>query len=232
MSWLCPAEELSIESSSVDLGELWACGYWLCQSTVFLVYMWVCIYVGCSIGTGPGLWQGARLILRMPGSVSGSTVGRRCRCHSCLWPPRDVRIQQMYLMSITTFFISRILFSLNRYAIFLAGERRPLTPHVLKSCEVAVKELNSGLCPSSLIFKPTSKVSWRRIEATGSAGLAPLTFRAAPPRNKARRFPLISAFESHRRQSLKRFATFLATLLRYLPEALGGSGQGSDLAHD
>lgn len=58
-------------------------------------------------------------------------------------------------------------------------------------------------------------------------GLPPLTFRAAPPRNKARRFPLISPFESHRGQSLKCSATFLVTLLRCLPEALGGSGRGS-----
>lgn len=58
-------------------------------------------------------------------------------------------------------------------------------------------------------------------------GSPPLTFRAAPPRNKERHFPLISPFESHRGQSLKCSATFLATLLQYLPEAPGGSGQGS-----
>lgn len=51
----------------------------------------------------------------------------------------------MYLMSITACFISCVLFSLNGYTIFLVGERWPLTRHVLKFCEVAVKELNSYL---------------------------------------------------------------------------------------
>lgn len=58
-------------------------------------------------------------------------------------------------------------------------------------------------------------------------GPPPLTFRAAPLQNKAQRFPLIPPFESHRGQSLKHSATFLVTLLRYLPEAPGGSGQSS-----
>lgn len=58
-------------------------------------------------------------------------------------------------------------------------------------------------------------------------GSPPLTFRAAPPRNKEQCFPLIFPFESHRGQSLKCSATFLATMLLNLPEALGGSGQGS-----
>lgn len=51
----------------------------------------------------------------------------------------------MYLMSITACFISCILFSLNGYTIFLVGERWPLTLHVFKFCEVAIKELNSYL---------------------------------------------------------------------------------------
>lgn len=45
-------------------------------------------------------------------------------------------------MSIAAYFISCILFSLNGYTIFLVGERWPLTLHVFKFCEVAVKELN------------------------------------------------------------------------------------------
>lgn len=95
----------------------------------------------------------------------------------------------MYLMSIAAFFISRILFALNRYAVFLVGERRPLTPHILKFCEVAVKELNSGLCPSSLIFKTTSKVSWRTIEATGSAGLAAAHLSCRSPAEQSAALP-------------------------------------------
>lgn len=95
----------------------------------------------------------------------------------------------MCLMSIAAFFISRILFSLNRYAILLVGERRPLTPHILKFCEVAVKELNSGLCPSSLIFKTTSKVSWQTIEATGSAGLAATHLSCRSPAEQSTALP-------------------------------------------
>lgn len=95
----------------------------------------------------------------------------------------------MYLMSIAAFFISSIPFSLKRYAIFLMGQRRPPTLRVLKFCEVAVKELNSGLCPSSLIFKTTSKVSWRATEATGSAGLAAAHLSRRSPAEQSAALP-------------------------------------------
>lgn len=100
----------------------------------------------------------------------------------------------------------------------------PPRPQILWSCSKRAELITA---PPPWFLKPLQRWASRRLKRLVPPGLLLLTFPAAPLWNKAHHFPLISHFESHRGQSLKWPITFLVSLLWYVPEALGGSGQNS-----